>query len=257
MDRTFRLALAGRELNYRFLDEDCPAYFRDFIVSETRETPDLETTEEDLRRWAHLVPFEHSRAYLEQRLMVLKLSEYLCRRKACVIHACAVIRRGRAWLFTASSGTGKTTLYRNWRRYCGEEARILCGDMPFVSVREDGSVRICPSPWNGKENYGSLLEAPLGGILFLSQGTENRMIRLGAAEAAAPLYTRFMFIGDTAGTLGSVGSIEEAVLKSAPVWHFINRGDADSAVVSCRAVDEYLSEKTAGETEPSGEGERL
>ena len=243
MSRCYRIRLADIELNYRFYDQDTCRYFHDFILGETDADPDLETTEEDMKKWAHLVPIAHTDAFLEQRLLILKLSNYLCRKSVCVIHACAVVWKGYAWLFAAPSGTGKTTLYRNWKSLLGEEIRVLCGDMPLILARPDRDVRIYPSPWNGKENFGSLIQAPLGGILYLSQDSVNVMVKMGIPDMAAPLYSSFMCVSDSEMTVRCLSKMEEKILMNVPVWHFRNRGDLDSAKVSSQTLAAYLREK--------------
>ena len=243
MDKCYLMKMADIEFRYKFYAPDTNSYFRDFILEPAEEGFDLETTGEDMTTWAHLAPCEHTDAFLEQRIMILKLSAYLCRKHACVIHACALVWKGFAWLFTAPSGTGKTTLYLNWKRLLGDEVMILNGDMPFVLARPGKEVWVCPSPWNGKENYGSLARAPLGGILFLSQGRENVMARMGIPEAVALLYSRFICISDSEKTVRCLSEIEERILETVPVWDFKNRGDLSSALVSSREIKKYLEEK--------------
>ena len=243
MDNTYRLRLADIEFNYRFRFRNTYRFFLPFLIEYNTESFDLETTEEDIVRWNRLLSFDYKPEFLEQRIMVLKLSGYLCSRGACVIHACAVIRGGYAWLFAAPSGTGKTTLFRNWKAVFGENVRILCGDMPFVGRSTSGDICVYPTPWNGKENYGSLEKAPLGGILLLSQGNMNEMKRLKPAEAAASVYSHWLCTSDSVDTVRNLSRLEETVLDSVPSWNFINRGDRESALYSVRVIDRYLEGK--------------
>ena len=131
---------------------------------------------------------------------------------------------------------------------------MLAEALEGLGLRRDGTY--VDATFGGGGHSRAILGqlGPEGCLVAFDQDADAAR-RVESGEWKVESEARFMFIGDTAGTLGSVGSIEEAVLKSAPVWHFINRGDAESAAVSCRAVDEYLSEETAGETEPSGENE--
>lgn len=103
-----------------------------------------------------------------------------------LFHGAAILWRGRVWVFTANSGTGKTTQYMLWKLCFGSEIKILNGDKPLLEFRE-GGILVHPSPWRGKEGLGSLDAAPLGGIILLEQSEENRMRRLLPAEAAGPL----------------------------------------------------------------------
>ena len=106
-----------------------------------------------------------------------------------LFHGAAILWRGRVWVFTANSGTGKTTQYMLWKLCFGSEIKILNGDKPLLEFRK-GGILVHPSPWRGKEGLGSLDAAPLGGIILLEQNEENRMRRLLPAEAAGPLLTQ-------------------------------------------------------------------
>ena len=72
-----------------------------------------------------------------------------------LFHGAAVVWRGRVWVFTANSGTGKTTQYMLWKLCFGSEIKILNGDKPLLEFRE-GGILVHPSPWRGKEGLGSL-----------------------------------------------------------------------------------------------------
>jgi len=236
MAKVFRLGLAGYEFNYSFMDQLTPHFFKDYILSESPAVFDLETTPEDMHRWSGIVLPGQPDSFLEQRLMILKISAYLCKKYACVMHACAVKWHGYAWLFTAPSGVGKTTMFRNWRTLYGQEVEILNGDMPFVARCNDGHIHVYPSPWNGKENYGSQIDAPLGGILFLKQGDSNFMYRAGAGDVVAALYSQFMCPSDSEEIIRCLSALEESILTSVPVWIYTNTGDLQSAIVSTDVI---------------------
>jgi len=243
MENIYRLKIANIELDYSFFIPETYYYFKDFIISKDQQFFDLRTTKNDMEKWSYLVLPEESADFLEYRLMILKLSDYLCRRRACVIHSCAVMWKGLAWLFVGPSGIGKTTMYHNWKSLLGSEVEILNGDMPIVAETQDGSIRIYPSPWNGKENYGTLSDVPLGGLLFLEQGEENCIRRAELSEIVAALYAHFMCISDSKEIVRCLSKLEESILLSTPVWIFTNRGDLDSAAVSTIVISKYLKEK--------------
>lgn len=149
-----------------------------------------------------------------------------------LFHGAAILWRGRVWVFTANSGTGKTTQYMLWKLCFGSEIKILNGDKPLLEFRKDG-ILVHPSPWRGKEGLGSLDAAPLGGIILLEQSEENRMRRMLPAEAAGPLLTQLLFTRKNADDVRAACALEERLLAQVPVWLLQNRGDAASAAL-CR-----------------------
>ncbi len=97
-----------------------------------------------------------------------------------LVHASAVEYEGHAVVFTASSGTGKTTQAELWNQYCG--AKILNGDKVFLKQEED-AIHAWGSPWKGSSSYGMNASAPLRAIVVLEQDNRNSIRRLDTMEA--------------------------------------------------------------------------
>ena len=100
------------------------------------------------------------------------------------MHGAAIAFDGAAYLFTAPSGTGKTTHVRLWRQYLGSRVTVVNGDKPFLSLEPDGTVRVWGSPWAGKERWQSPISVPLCGVCLLERGTD-RICRLPPEQALA------------------------------------------------------------------------
>ena len=147
----------------------------------------------------------------------------------CLFHGTAFIWHKKAWIFTAPSGTGKTTQYVLWKMMYKNELSIINGDKPILEFCENRTVWVHPSPWKGKENMGIMQSAPLGGLILLKQGAENHVQRLMPSSAALPLYSQFMFLVDNLENIDRVCMLETRLLKTCPVWKLTNLGDDDSA----------------------------
>ena len=96
-----------------------------------------------------------SPAYLEFLCIHDSLAAQLPAHHRFLMHGAAVAFDGAAYLFTAPSGTGKTTHVRLWRQYLGSRVTVVNGDKPFLSLEPDGTVRVWGSPWAGKERWQS------------------------------------------------------------------------------------------------------
>ena len=239
----FTMSLAGQTVSYRFLYPETAKKYKEFIIREASGPPDIGTKESDFTIWEDTYRNTVGESEAESRIMVLVLSEYLLTRKMCVCHAVAVRWKGLVWLFSARSGTGKTTLYKNWKKYLGEEAEILSGDMPFLEYREDGYIWVHVSPWNGKEGYHGEGFGRLGGILFLRQGQENRMERMTLYEAILPVFRMILVTLKSSEISHLTARMTEYILKGdIPFWDFVNTGDIRSAQISSNSIMEYLNE---------------
>lgn len=166
--------------------------------------------------------------YIHYMELCTRVSDALLPYGRAVFHGAAFLWRGRAWLLTAPSGTGKSTQCALWKWLYGSDMRMLNGDKPILEARGD-SVIVHPSPWKGKEGWGGMRSAALGGIVLLRQSPDNRIRRLSAAEAACAVYEQFLFGGRNTDDVRTVARLEDAMLRAVPVWLLENRGDEDSA----------------------------
>ena len=138
---------------------------REELVQE-QELLNIEADEEGLKRR------KFSDMFLERSVIQRRVAENLARRDVLLMHGSTVAVDGRAYLFTAPCGTGKSTHTRLWREVFGDRAVMVNDDKPFLKLTED-AVLACGSPWTGKHGIGTNVCVPLGGICILSRGTEN------------------------------------------------------------------------------------
>lgn len=96
------------------------------------------------------------------------------------IHASQIACRGRGILFTAPSGTGKTTQAKLWRQYRGAE--IVCNDRTLTR-KIDAIWRTYGYPIDGSEPVRSSAVNTLGALVLLEQGPVNEVGRLPASKA--------------------------------------------------------------------------
>ena len=115
--------------------------------------------------------------------------------------------------------------------------------MPLLEQRDDGSVWVHPTHWNGKESVGSSAFAPLGGIVLLEQGGENRMARMTAREALIPLLDQFCAEPETEEEIRTLFGLLEKLLCDTPVWKLVNRGDAESTLL----LRDTIAQMTGGD----------
>lgn len=105
------------------------------------------------------------------------------------LHASQVAYRGRGILFTAPSGTGKSTQAKLWRQYQGAE--IICNDRTLVR-NVDGVWRTYGYPLDGSEPVKSSAVHRLGAVVLLEQGGENTVKRLRPSKALPRLMEQLV-----------------------------------------------------------------
>lgn len=132
-----------------------------------------------------------------------------------VFHGAAIEYEGGAYLFTAPSGTGKTTHIKLWRKHLGDKVNIINGDKPIVCV--DETVTIYGTPWAGKEGYQRNAKAPLKAICILKQGKENNIIRLKPNEAINHLM-RQVYLPQNNEALSKTLELLSVLIEQTPVY---------------------------------------
>lgn len=100
-----------------------------------------------------------------------------------LVHASVVRYAGKAYAFTAKSGTGKSTQVANWLRYI-EGCDMINDDNPIVRV-VDGKVILYGSPWSGKTPCYRNISAPLGAMTLIERDQRNYVERLSPLQAFA------------------------------------------------------------------------
>jgi len=97
-----------------------------------------------------------------------------------VIHASAVSYNGKGIVFTAASGTGKSTHASMWRKYFN--ACIINDDCPVIKYEND-NIFVHGTPWSGAKNRAMQACSPLSAIIILEQADHNSIRELSNKEA--------------------------------------------------------------------------
>ena len=228
-------------IHYEFLNPETRKLFRNCLKVKTgcSNYIEIKLTPEYLEQNRWLVDEnEQSSAFIEFHCLMLKTGNELLAHKRALFHGAALLWKKKAWIITAPSGTGKTTQLRHWRNVLKKDVRVINGDKPLLECRKDGSVHVYSSPWKGKENYGlDGLCAPLGGIILLEQGNENRIERLDVKEAVLPLYCEFISLHENDKQIRSQSEILDQILDAVPVWKLTNTGDEESARLTINTLN--------------------
>lgn len=113
------------------------------------------------------------------------------------LHCSCLKYKGEAIIFTAPSGTGKSTHASLWRRHFEDEVEMINDDKPLVREK-DGTFIIYGTPWNGKHGLGNNIAAPIKTIVFLRQAPTNTAAPVSAVEALALLLQQTVLPSDKA-----------------------------------------------------------
>lgn len=193
------------EHKYDYMTEFCKDYIARFDAADiVAKADDNAITKE--KAMVPGAPIESCESLCIYRAIAEQLPQF----DRFVFHGAAIEYGGSAYLFTAPSGTGKTTHINLWHKYLGEKVGIINGDKPIIRVEDD--ITVYGTPWAGKEGYQRNTKAPLKAICIIKQGKTNSIVRLQPSEAINHLMRQVYMPRDAASlskTLALLGQMIE------------------------------------------------
>ena len=187
---TIRLADRIMEITSLFpeVQELCREYRAkgkpDFRVESTQADIDFEREKSAREDEIEGIPVrQFSDAYLETLTVYRKIAERMPDYDTFLFHGSAVSVDGAGYLFTAKSGTGKSTHVRLWRELLGKRAVMVNDDKPLIHVKEDGTAIVYGTPWDGKHRLSNNIAVPLKAICILERAEENHIVSITETEA--------------------------------------------------------------------------
>lgn len=121
---------------------------------------------------------------IQEYLMIGSLFyRYLLLFDGFMMHSSAICYDGRAYLFSAPCGTGKSTHTGLWQKYLGEDKVVYINDDKPAIRKIDGKFYAYGTPFSGKKDLSTNIKVPLGGIVYLSRAEEPSIKRISVVEA--------------------------------------------------------------------------
>lgn len=118
-------------------------------------------------------------SYLETLAVYRKIVGELLDQDIMLMHGAVVAVGESAWLFTAPSGTGKTTHVNLWLDNI-PGSYVVNGDKPLIRVGDDPVVY--GTPWAGKEGLNKNVGVKLKGIVVLNRGEKNSIEQVSLSD---------------------------------------------------------------------------
>ena len=159
-----------------------------------------------------------------------------------MLHSSAVVVDGRAYLFSAPSGTGKSTHTQLWLKLFGERAYILNDDKPALRL-ENGVWYVYGTPWSGKHDISVNTRVPLAGIAKIERGEYNEIIPWTGYEVLNTLMKQLVRPRDMEAQL-KLMDILDKLISQIPMWKLrCNMGD-EAAIISYEAMSKQKYART-------------
>ena len=229
---SLKVIIAGRkfeiECKYQYVLKLCTSFQALF------DNPDevIRPSQEELTEAAACFDAPHPVAFcVENEAIHRRIFRSLLPVNCLHVHGAAVAVNNRCWIFSAPSGTGKTTHVHNWLKMV-PGAWILDGDKPFIDL-DTGMVY--SSPWCGKEQECINTSVPLAGLVYLQRGSKNSISQISIHEMLYDIIPQ-IFIPPEATLTSKAYELLGRLLTATPLWRLHCTADPESALVSWEAL---------------------
>ena len=237
------MQIAGQTAQIRSLFTSTPDFFRPYLVNTPPDfsiavTPeDLVFEQQDALEEARVEGFRpriFPDPFLERAAIQRQFAEHLIHHDTLLFHGSLVAVDGEGYLFTAKSGTGKSTHTRLWMQRFGSRAQMVNDDKPFLQITDRG-VFAYGSPWSGKHGLDTNIRVPLKGICLLERGADNRIIPAHPSQLL-PMLQKQAYIPLAATGAERQTALVDLLVQKVPLWHMTCNKDPQAAAVAYSAM---------------------
>lgn len=178
-----------------------------------------------------IISYISSGILIEQFLKGSNFLNYLCLERiftlfdALLLHSSHITIGDEALLFSAPSGTGKSTQAELWEKY--ENAKIINGDRTLLR-RNEGIWYAYGCPMCGTSEIYLQSKKPLKAIIILEQSERNTLHELTTGEKFSLLYPQLTIQRwDRQMVLKNMELLEN-LIENIPIWKYSCTKDKDA-----------------------------
>lgn len=165
----------------------------------------------------------------------------LMRYEGMMLHSSCVVMDGNAYLFTAPSGTGKSTHTTLWLKQFGDRAFILNDDKPALRF-ESGTWYAYGTPWSGKHDISRNIRVPVKAIAVVERSEINEIERYNSNDVIHFLLTQVVRPKNVEYRTILLELLDK-LLTMVPIWKLKCNMNPEAALISYQAMSEDVKEK--------------
>ena len=174
--------------------------------------------------------------YLETLAVYRKIAEKMPAFDTFLFHGSAVAVDGQAYLFTAKSGTGKSTHTRLWRQHFGDRCIMINDDKPLLHWQEEHFL-VCGTPWDGKHHLSRNMAVPLKALCILTRDEYNHIEPI-SAEEAWPLLWQQVYRPADGEMFAQTLTLMDKLTKMIPLYRLGCNRQPEAAIISYEGMQQ-------------------
>ena len=154
-----------------------------------------------------------------------------------VIHSSAIAYNGYAYLFSADSGTGKSTHTKFWQDVFGKDKAVIINDDKPALRETDGIFYASGTMFSGKSPMSENISVPVKALCFIYRSEKNEIKRLDPGDAL-PLLLGQTFRPKEINKISNFMSVLDSFLRKVPVYSLGVTYSPESAKFAYNAINE-------------------
>ena len=168
-------------------------------------------------------------------LNVLGAERLLLEKNGIILHSAFIKYEGKGILFTAPSGTGKSTQADLWMKLRGTE--IVNGDRAAVRLA-NGQIIAEGIPFAGSSKYCKNRSLPIVAIVYLDQAPKTSIERLRGYRAFAKIWEGVSVNSWDKEDVEKVSAIVQEIATQVPVYYLSCTPDESAVIALENALQE-------------------
>ena len=166
----------------------------------------------------------------------LEIEHLIARNNGFIFHCSYIDHNGKAILFTAPSGTGKSTQAELWKKYRNTD--IVNGDRAVIKVNNN-SIEACGLPYSGSSEYCENVTLPLTTIIYLSQDNNTSIRKMTGLEAFRRVWEQISVPSWNKDAVDQISMNVLKIIKHIPIYHLCCTPD-ETAILAVESVLDEL-----------------
>ncbi len=192
-------------------------YMKDYLSDETTVDFSVFVTEEMIEYEKQISVEKVPEHYYELTAVLRTIcSKILSDYNGFFLHCSCLEYEGKAVVFTAKSGTGKSTHARLWRELLGDKVTMINDDKPIVRFI-DSEFIIYGTPWNGKHSLSNNIKTPIKAVYYLHQAKENKVVQSDPLSSISKILSQTI-IPDSKDVMNRLLDMMEKFVTQVPVF---------------------------------------
>lgn len=167
--------------------------------------------------------------YLEILAVYRKIAEKMIDYDTILFHGSAIAVDGEAYIFTAKSGTGKSTHTKLWRECFGDKVTMINDDKPLLKISD--RVIVYGTPYDGKHRLSENISAPLNSICIITRSKNNHIEKI-TKEKAYPMLIQQTYRSNNPKNMKKTFELIDKLIDKVDLYLLECNMDLDAAKIA-------------------------